>query len=99
MKDSLSFSPGSSQDPQEHGDGDGNPAGEYCWGQETTSELYLLQVAQHVSPAVKHAPAFRGVQVVQELRGVVFVALLVPVEAHKAVEAAPSPGSPGQWDR
>lgn len=39
---------------------------------------HLLQVAQDVGPAVKHALALGGVEVVQELCGVVLVALLVP---------------------
>ena len=39
---------------------------------------HLLQVAQDVGPAVKHALALGGVEVVQELCGVVLMALLVP---------------------
>lgn len=38
---------------------------------------YLLQVAQDVGPAVKDALPLGGVQVIQKLRGVVFMALLV----------------------
>lgn len=38
---------------------------------------YLLEVAQDVNPAVKDAFALRGVEVVEELSGVVLVALLV----------------------
>lgn len=63
---------------------------------EPPSELYLLQVAQHIGPTVEHTPAFRGIQVVQELCSVVFVAFLVPMEAHKVIETASCPGPPGQ---
>lgn len=54
------------------------------WAQVSGSSLlestspHLLQVAQDVGPAVKHALALGGVEVVQELCGVVLVALLVP---------------------
>lgn len=62
----ISLPQGSSQDPQRR-------KWEWSWeprqmstagAREPPSELYLLQVAQHVGPAVKHTPAFRGVQVV-----------------------------------
>lgn len=38
---------------------------------------YLLQVAQDIGPAVENALPFRGIEVVQKFRGVVFVALLI----------------------
>lgn len=41
----------------------------------TSHAPHLLQVAQDVGPAVKHALALGGVEVVQELGGVVLVAL------------------------
>lgn len=45
---------------------------------------YLLQVAQDIGPAVENALPLGGVEVVQELRGVVIVAFLVSGEEEGA---------------
>lgn len=45
-----------------------------------TSVLYLLHVSQHILPAVEHAPPFFRVQLVDEICGVVVVAVLVPAD-------------------
>lgn len=69
--------------------------GGHRWGQAVTFQnpsaptLYLLQVAQDVGPAVKDAPPLGGVQVVEKLRGVVFVALLVSGKRHGGPESPP----------
>lgn len=47
---------------------------------------YLLQVAQDIGPAVENALPFGGVEVVQKLRGVVFVALLISGERRRGPE-------------
>lgn len=38
---------------------------------------HLLHMPKHILPAVKHALSFLGVQVKDELRGVVFIASLI----------------------
>ena len=52
--------------------------------------LYLLEVAQDVDPAVKDSLALRGVEVVEELGGVVLVALLVAGGAERRDGVTPS---------
>lgn len=49
---------------------------------------HLLHVAQHVLPAVEHALALLGVQLVDEVRGVVLAAALVPATRADAGQGA-----------
>lgn len=39
---------------------------------------YLLHVTQNVLPAVKHSPAFLGIELIDEVSGVVFITVLIP---------------------
>lgn len=65
--------------------------------ESTLLDPYLLQVAQDIGPAVKDTLPLRGVQVVQKLRGVVFVALLISAErnSHSGLARMLSPTGPG----
>ncbi len=46
----------------------------------TSRASHLLQVTQNIDPAVEDAFALGGVEVVDEVSGVVLVALLIPAE-------------------